>query len=303
MTCRLSCVYRGIGLLLACWLLAGTATAYAGIPWRKATFRASKLLVRLNTSIEITEHSKAEVAALLGAALEGKAMMPADAGIRIRVGLYFLRHSSMREGLLDATAAGSALQMTRVQRQGKREYRRDRYSTSGMTRTRKETNIKHLPQADWPDSGQAFKPYPVIWQQPEAVSLSDALLYMAAMRDLYAPGDETAFYIFEDERVVQVQLRVLEQRSVAVNFRIKHAGQEAFEPIKGRRDALYIGVTTKAVDAGGDAYGIELFGLQSNISVLIDSKTRAPLVVRGRAKRFGDIALHLRLLELAAHGG
>lgn len=299
--CRLGFVYRGIGLLLAGWLLAGAASAYAEIPWRKATFSASKFLLKLTASIEITEHSKAEAAVLLGDAFQGQVMMPADTVIRIRVRLDFIGRSSVREGLLDAVPAGSALQMTRVQRRGKLEYRRDRYSTSGMARTRKTSKIRQLPLADWPDSGRVFKPYPAMWQQPDAISLSDALLYMMAMRDLYVPGDETTFYIFEDDRIVQIQLRVLEQRSVAVDFRIKHANQAALEPIKGRRDALRIGVTTKDVGTGGGGGNIDLFGLQKNISVLMDSKTRAPLVVRGRAKGLGKIKLRLRSLELATH--
>ena len=99
-----------------------------------------------------------------------------------------------------------------------------------------------------------------------------------------------------DETVSQIEAEVLSPETVEYDYRLRTSARDEDE--RGRTDAIRIAIRGLPA-AGDDGNELTLFGM-TDVELLLDPVTRAPLELRGRIGLFGIV--HFRLDRLAPAG-
>lgn len=166
----------------------------------------------------------------------------------------------------------------------------------GVQRTtlRPAAGEKDRPYGEWSEREERFIAFPA--DAPEMiVSEALALFVVVSTASLNAPGDVVTLPIFLKDRVVEVQLEVVEKLELKVRFDQTLAGET--QRVEGTRPALGISVSAVLQEADEGAE-IELLGLEGDIVMTVDAETRVPLQISGRIPIAGLVNVKLTRVVL-----
>ncbi|HFQ91576.1 MAG TPA: hypothetical protein ENK29_01710 [Chromatiales bacterium] len=196
----------------------------------------------------------------------------------------------------------AALQRGRIDLTPRNErYRLYRYTRTGLYVVRRWP----LPGEDlkapdaWGSVTHSFVAYPEEISGDTVLSDPAILLYLASVASFQAHGDEVQFRAYFDEKLLLVTVRYEGDEVVTVDLQAD--GPDGKRGIKGKRNAMVLGISSRLSGGGGGDTGLKIAGLGGKLRILVDRELRIPLELRGRVRLAGNVSLRTKKATLG-HG-
>jgi hypothetical protein len=276
-------------LLLASAGLAGAApppVLQPGVvPWSHLELVATRFPFSVTSTVDLTFQQPADVA--LRETAEGRAVAPGDtiALVSYRADLF---GQKFRTSLWLRPDTGAALQYETAEAGHRKRNRVLRFTDSGVAlwTVRPAAGEEGKPQSAWTDRSTGFRPYEPATREPVLDPLG--LLYVVAAADLSAGRQE--FAGLAGRQVVRLALVPKPPKVVAVDYLAQQGTGE--RRCKGKVRALPVEIQPESLN--GEEADLDFLGLSSDIEVLVEEKTRLPILITGRARKFGSVTIRLR---------
>ncbi len=194
----------------------------------------------------------------------------------------------------------AALQRTRVEStRGDERYKLYRFTDEGIAIVRRKpfAGEARQPPEQWHDVKYSFAPYPPGIPDGMVVSDPAVLLYLASVAEFATVGEAIRLLAYFDDELQIITMRYEGMESVVADFKLR--GRGGGQQIKGPRQAMRLGLSSRPLDARQDDTSLRIAGLGGRLKILVDRKLRVPLVLRGRAKVLGKVSLRLNRVRLS----
>jgi hypothetical protein len=189
---------------------------------------------------------------------------------------------------------GAALQRMADDLTGDLRHRDYRYTTAGAWHWTRwpERGEEKLPWERWSRATEGLRPW---GEEPGGPVLEPTgLIYAIAAAPLLRPGDTADFRVFQRRVLQRVEVRVVDTRSVDVDYRDVSATGTRQQ--RGRVEALRL-VVRGDPGTAGSSDELELLGLRGTLELYLDPATRAPLSLSGDVAIIGAVTLRLQSLR------
>lgn len=295
-------------LLLSCLLLsfatalaAGEASTsppldFARLGWRAIDLKVTKFFITITSAaqLELLPGDSPDLGLL--PVTEDQPVMPGPEVLRLNTQTRFLGRESFIQLLMDP-GTGQAMQYE-VHDQGKRyRHRFFRFTETGtLVKTWRPAEDrfdaeKDLSWREWTSVEQGFRRFP-----PEArgrlVTDPLALIYIAAAADLVPGGPPLELFAASGDSITRIYLtpRDRERREAAFTA-VRPDGSSA--ECRGDLEVLRLELSAAPLQPGAE-YELEFLGLEDDIQLYVETSTRLPVEVSGRAKWVGKARIRLR---------
>ena len=270
------------------------------LAWSSLKLKGGKLLISVDAEVRLSTVAGEVLARDLITPPRGHPMGAEDDQVLLIEYRSRSMGKDLRTRLWFRARDGAALQHSRLElTPGEERYKLYRYTREGIYRVRR-TPLKgeaRRPPETWGRIKKSFFPYPP--GVPDGMVVSDpaALLYMASVMDLSAPGDEMRMLAYFDDELQLVTMRYEGNEQLAADFRV--SGPGGMMRIRGPRRGRWLALDSHPlVDHDGDA-ALQIIGLGGRPRILMDQRLGAPLELRGRVRVAGEVTLRLIRLRLA----
>jgi hypothetical protein len=145
----------------------------------------------------------------------------------------------------------------------------------------------------WGNATTEFYVYPAADEVP--VIEPGALLYILSAAALDSPGDRFEFTVFAHRGYHRIRALVVEKDRIRVEY-IQRPG-DAQRPVAGPVDALRISL--RGADTKSETPDLQLVGLEGDVDVFLEPRSRVPLEVRGSVPFLGGVEVRLRQVALS----
>lgn len=295
---RVFCV--GVAVLLCC--IGSTALADATswelnpdkVGWRQLNLQAKKFFVKATTAVDL-EFVRSDCLALL-TPVQGIPVPAGPDSALVKVASTALGIESVINFSMDART-GASLQFNNLEsgrRVRERTYRYTDIGASVWTRRPPEKDEKAALDS-WPEATADFRPYP-----PEALGEKiidpTGLLYILSAAALEAPGDSIELIVFVRRQATRLLVTAVDFESAAKITDDNKAIAELLAKA-GATQALRLHLEPMPL-TGEENTKFEFLGLNRDIEIWLEPKTRLPLRVRGKAKIAGQVTINLIAAEL-----
>ena len=276
-------------LLLASATPAATYDPEA-VAWSRLELEATKFFLTARSAVELAGRPSREAVAELLVPTQGHGLAPRGTeSFRVDLHTRILNRDSRVRFWFDPGDA-RALQRSSYDRSKKRSrHRTYRYTRDGVFRRTLNPADGEVdrPYASWSRVDEHFVPLPAAGS---AVTEAAALLYLIPAGDFRAPGDRQRVRVFTRGKVREVDVAAAGKERIRVSYaEVSDAGERRVE---GEVEALRVAVRPLAA-AGEDKDDFKLLGLEGDIDIFLEPRTRALLLVRGKVDLAGTV--HLRL--------
>lgn len=291
-------------------LLATPSPAAGGydpsrIGWTELHYKASKLGFSIESRLRLRRMSPAELSRRLIDPGAGEWLSaPETGGWLLGLETTGLGRRSRLELLLDPE--GGSLQRTQIETGRRRKDHRNRthrFSRSAIhIGTRKPTRSElDAPASSWSDRSEWRLEIPPEISGRAPLGQATGIFYALAAAALSEPGDRATTHVLSKGRIMEVELVVEAHEGVELDFVEVEAGGRGERSRNGRLETLRVRVSGR--ELGGDAEGTALrfLGLRGDVRVHLDTATRAPVQITGRAGWLGEARVKLRRLVLGRH--
>jgi hypothetical protein len=274
---------------------------FSRVGWKKIDLRVSKFFITIisEAQLELLPGNTPDLNLL--DADHGVAVMPGDSVLRLNTHTQFLGRDSFIQLLMDPGTA-AAIQYE-VHDQGKRyRHRFFRFTDIGtLVKTHRpaEDNFdaeKDRPWQDWSSVEQGFRAYPA---EARGLLVTDplAIIYIAAAANL-VPGDPPLeLFTLSGDSITRIFLNPRERVRREASFSMNTA-QGAVD-CKGDMEVLRLELSAAPLQPGAE-FELEFLGLEDDIQLFVETTTRLPVEVSGRAKWVGKARIRLREATLNA---
>jgi hypothetical protein len=268
------------------------------VAWKRVEMTASKFLMSMDAYVELEN--------LIPDSLESLLILPLSETERALLGAP-TRLSYVTDGLGRRTESwllldggrGTALQRTTLRKGGSQKYRIYRFAENKIHRLtwRPGPGEEGKDPKVWSRLSEEYYEYPEApTATPPIVTEASALIYLAAASGLSRPGEELEVLTLASDEFFLTRLAVRQPEETRVSYsRVDERGSSMNI---GRVRAVRVAIEARPLDLR-DGEDFELFGL-SDLELILDPETRAPLELRGRVDFFGDVAFKLDRLTLAS---
>lgn len=301
-------------LLVLGWLPALAQSINVG--YESATYHGRKFGIGINLKVQIGLINYASTAPQwMQLPEDGQAQtrspFPEQPWIHITLQRRLFGRSTTTDTLLDPRN-GSAIQRIVQRKDGNRfRYKATQYGPSGV-RVLRTTSAKDPIEVDWQQASSTYQSYPSSFADGLAVSDASVLFYLLSRTDLRNPGDSLQIPILGNERLILLELTVVElttsktnyiERVATVQARAVETATETTDPtterkVKERRPAILINVDAKQLDSDAQATDVLVLGMEGDLEILLDAAYRMPLRISGRTPKFGKVHLRLKKVDL-----
>jgi hypothetical protein len=280
-----------MSLLLASAALAAPYDP-AAVGWARLEFEATKFFITARSEVALAGRPASEaVAELLDPGGERRALAPRGAkSFRLDLRTRFLSRDSQVRLWLDPGDA-RALQRSSYEVSKKRlRHRTCRYLDDAVfcRNLTPGEGEEDLPYASWSRVDDEVQ---VLQANGQVVTEPAALLYLIPAGDFRAPGDKQRLLILTHGQVREVEVEVAVPERIEVDYVEVAGGRE--RAVAGEVEALRVAVRPLG-GAGEDAAEFKLLGLEGDIDIYLEPRTRALLLVRGRIDIVGTVNLRLK---------
>ncbi len=269
----------------------------ASVTWSRLELEASKFFMTARSEVELGQRPSAKATGELldprpwlsarDGAREGLAPRGAESGV-LDIRTRIMSRTSEVRFWFDP-GDGRALQRSSHDISKRRlRHRTYRYTRGGV--------LSHTLR---PNDGEADRPY-TGWTRVEekhiafepaggpAVTEAAGLLYLIPAGDFRAPGAETRLHVFTRGQVRQVDVTVAGLERIGVDY-VEVSGDRE-RAVRGEIEALRVAVRPRAEESGE----FKLLGLEGDIDIYLEPRTRVLLLVTGRIQVAGKVRLRLR---------
>ena len=275
------------------------------VPWTDLTFHAKNFWVEVSTHVELISLPAAEAEALLLPSPKGAPIKPAtpqvyqmtinttiDPKFRSPVTIY----NRIWFNPMDAFALG------RISlRRGEDDYKKIyRFTDQGVFRHQLEPRDKNevaLDPEKWTHIKDSFYPYDLTRLGCGGVSEPSLLIYMLCAAEISNMSNASALCVFGKRQLHRVQLRQEGTLSLKINYIDKSRQVETQK--EGTVNVQKIAISAQPIET--DSEEVENFsflGLQEDISIYVDCRTRLPIQVNGIIPTIGKADLKLDKVQL-----
>ena len=284
-------------LIILLLLAAGSVPASATeLPWAQAEYKARKMFmtIRLDMRLQMLTGAATEVATPL--AFEGEGV-PLQGDTAALVTLRSRRSGQTKETQLYIDPDnGAALRRQQREWSNNPDFKDLRYTTTGIARTRAEPlrGEAEKPPSEWGQVRQQFRAFPA-GNSDTIVSDAAIIPFLVATRDWQGPADKFEFLVFQDQQLVRISAAGVRWNNTRVDFKVDG------EAVDGKQKLLEVRVIAVAADGSGTA-DIDLFGLSSDVLLLIDTGRGVPVEIRGSVPFLGEVRFALTRVRKAQAG-
>ncbi|MCP3959586.1 MAG: hypothetical protein GY719_17190 [bacterium] len=285
-------------------VLAPSASAQApydpgDVGWSRLEFEATKFFITARSAVDLDSRPAAEASSELFAPAEGEKVLtpsgPVTSRIDIRTSVLG-RDSKVRFWFEPGDAR--ALERSELSLSSKRRrYKTYRYAWPGVHAhtVRPHEGEEDKPHEDWTRIGDQYIPFPEDLNGA-VVTEPAALLYAVPAGALNEPGDELVMHVFSRRRVTPVDIRVAERKRLRVDYvEATPAGERT---VNEEVETLRVTLRPRPPEDDTDSGGIRLLGLEGDIDLYLEPRTRTPLLVTGKIKIAGRVRLWLKRVVL-----
>ncbi len=290
----------GISLMIAMVALPLDATGARAVyrpqnvGWSRLELEASKFFITARSEVELAARPSAEAAADLIVPGEGQGLRPRGAqSHRIDIRTRFLGRDSRVRFWFDSRNARALQRSSHDLAKSRLRHRTYRYTRGGVFShtLRPGDGEEDRPYAQWTDVRDKYFVFPRGKDAGPAVTEAAGLLYLVPAGDFRAPGDEARVRVFTRGKVREVDVRVAARERTRVDY-VEVSGDRERQ-VQGEVDALRIALRPR-VEAGEERSGFKLLGLEGDIDLYLEPRTRALLLVTGKIQIAGRVNLRLR---------
>ena len=284
--------------------LASTVSAHSGhdpesVGWSRLELEATKLFITARSEVDLGRAPAAEVAAELIEPAGERLLQPSPAGSYLMAIRTTVLGQESRVRFLFLPQDGRALQRSELSTSKKRHrHRTYRYAEGGVhsrTLTPAEGESA-LPFEKWSQIAEKRIAFPRWLSNDVVVTEPAALLYSIPAAALAAPGDALVMHVFSRGHVNPVDVAVQAEEMIRVEYlEASAAGERA---VRDEIEALRVAVRPRPLAEPTDRGGFKLLGLEGDIDLYLDPRSRAPLLVTGKIKIAGRVQLQLRRVVL-----
>jgi len=146
---------------------------------------------------------------------------------------------------------------------------------------------------DWRATPPAHIILPEPLPEEEALISWPLLLPAISAQPLNQPGDRVQLWVHTDFDIWRVTLEVAGTEETKVDYELAPNARR----VKGRQEALEVTISSEHL-TGKPEDDFEFFGFSEPMSVLLDPKSRLPLVIQGEAPTFGPAKARLHSARL-----
>ena len=268
--------------------VAGASPVGAGeLRWVQAEFKARKLFMTIDLDMELELLPAAEVLGALPPAFKGEALELSGEEAAI-VTLRSRRPAQKKESRLYLDPkTGAALRRFQREWSDKPDTKDLRYTLTGIARTRSEPvkGEADMSPDQWSQVRQQFRPFPDT-DETAVVSDTAALPFLIATQAWQGPGQSFEVLVFEDQKFVRVTATAQRWNDTRVDYRTKQGA------VGGKKRLLEVRVIAAAMDNTGQP-DIDLFGLSSDVLLLLDTELAVPVEIRGSVAFLGEVRFAL----------
>lgn len=265
--------------------------------WTRAELTASKYFLSMNASVEVEAVNLSSLEGLLVTPLADEERQRITIPLRLSYVTDGLGRRNENQLLLDGRL-GFSIQRTSLRLGGSPKYRTYRFEQDEILRlTRRPAETEQeLPPELWSRISEEAYAYPADASN-SVVAEAGALIYLAAASPLNLPGDRVDILTLASDEFFVASLVVGNPNNTNVDYVILENGSGSRRT--GRLAALSIAIEAQPLAAAPDE-DFELFGM-TDLELLLDPETRAPLELRGHVDYFGDVVFRLQRVTLASN--
>lgn len=308
---------KAVSIVLTTLLVLGWLPAIAqsiNVGYESATYHGRKFGIGINLKVQIglrNYDSTAPQWMQLPEDGHARSPFPEQPWVHITLQRRVFGRSTTTDTLLDPRN-GSAIQRIVQRKDGNRfRYKATQYGPSGV-RVLRTTSATDPIEVDWQQASSTYQSYPSGFTDGLAVSDASVLFYLLNRTDLRNPGDSLQIPILGNERLILLELTVVElttsktnyiERVATVQAPADETATETIDPtterkVKERRPAILINVDAKQLDSDSQATDVVVLGMEGDLKILLDAVHRMPLRISGRTPRFGKVHLRLKKVDL-----
>ncbi len=268
------------------------------VAWKRLEMTASKFLMSMEARVELETLTPDSVEALLILPLSDTERALFGAPSQLSYVTDGLGRRTESQLLLDGRR-GTAIQRTTLRQGGSEKYRIYRFAEDRIHRLtwRPGPGEEGKAPEAWSRLSEEYYDYPgVPAETPPTVTEASALIYLAAASGLSQPGEKLEFLTLASDEFFVTRLEVRQPEEARVSY--SRVDQRGSSMKIGRVRGVRIAIEARPLDSR-DGEDFELFGL-SDLELILDPETRAPLELRGRVDFFGDVAFRLDRLVLTS---
>ncbi len=270
----------------------------ASVGWSRLEFEASKLFVTARSEVELVMPGPAIVSQELLETADFDSLKPVDDTHLIGIRTTVLGQESQVRFLFDPKDS-RALQRSELSISKKRQrHRTYRYASTAVysrTLTPAEGEAER-PFTEWSQIANKQIGLPLSLDPKAVITEAAALLYALPAGGLEKVGDETLLNVFSRGHVSSVLVRVEETPQVDVDYVEVSGGRE--RRVKGRVETLKFALRPQPLASGEENGRFKLLGLEGDIDLYLEPRSRAPLLVVGKIKIAGTVNLRARRVVL-----
>lgn len=268
------------------------------VAWKRVEMTASKFLMSMDAYLELDNLTPDSLESLLILPLSEAEKAPLGAPTQLSYVTDGLGRRTESRLMLDGRR-GKALQRMTLRQGGSEKYRIYRFSEDRIHRLtwRPGPGEEGKDPDTWSRLSEEYYEYP---EMPSGtapvVTEASALIYLAAASGMSQPGEALEALTLASDEFFLTRLEVRQPEEARVSY--SRVDQRGSSMKIGRVRAVRIAIEARPLDSR-DGEDFELFGL-SDLELILDPETRAPLELRGRVDFFGDVAFRLDRLVLAS---
>ncbi len=282
-------------LMPAILAAAAVPAAYdlEAVAWSRLELEASKFFLTARSEVELAARPSAQAASELLAPGQGQGLAPrgTESGV-LDIRTRILSRDSRVRFWFDPGDARALQRSSHDTSKKKLRHRIYRYTSGGVfSRTLRPADGEgDRPWASWSQVDDRFFSFdPAAAGVP--VTEAAGLLYLVPAGDLRAPGDQDRLRVFTRGQVREVDVAVVGSERLEVDYVEVSGGGE--RTVDGKIETLKIAIRPRA-GAGEDGSDFKLLGLEGDIDIYLEPRTRVPLMVSGKVDVVGTVRLRLR---------
>ena len=271
----------------------------SNVPWKHLSFKGKELFAKLSAEVELTSSSKSELDTTFISSPQGIPTAITESGVliidtKISIKSVFAKVKLQNVAWFDPVTL-STMQYVR-QRTGLKDAKKTyRFTNKGVFRFTRQpidkNEIVQLPEK-WSAIKERFYPYDPDNKNCVNITAPMPVIYLISALKPSAFEKPVTICVFNKKETIYLDIQKQPTESIQLN----HSEIKGDKAIQRNAPILaeVLSLKARSTSSGQVKNNFTLVGLQGNIKIYIDPKSRVPLQLRGDYQGLGEIKLKLR---------
>ncbi len=274
----------------------------SNVPWKHLSFKGKELFAKLAAEVKLTSPSKSQLDAAFISSPQGVPIAITESGVliidtKISVKSVFAKVKLQNVAWFDPVTL-STMQYVRQRvglKDAKKTYRFTNKGVFKFTRQPIDKNeIAQLPEK-WSATKERFYSYDPENKSCVYITAPMPVIYLISALKTSEFDKPVTICVFNKKETIYLDI----QKQPTESINLKHSEIKGDEVIQRNTSisAEVLSLKARSMSSGQAMNNFTLVGLQGNIKIYIDPKSRVPLQLRGDYQGLGEIKLKLRQMR------